>query len=270
MREVAGVPNVAAMALPPSAPLPKQIVTRQQEFSIPCRMARDHSAREVRLIVSSDQGKTWRLISRAEPHVHSFRYRAPHDGEYWFALRTLHDGGQHRPAGPPQAELRVVVDTHAPRLDLFASRGGDGEVKVGWRAVDPNLKLDSLKIETRSSEADDWQSLAIGRSQKMMQATRTGEARFWPNAGARRVIVRAEISDLAGNRNVSQTEVAVTDMGANQAGSALVSMPGGDSVLRRAPPIGDRGTASRPLDAARGDGSQIWPPDHTSARPLDR
>jgi len=265
--EMVDGPNMAARALPTTT-LPKQIVTRQQEFAIPYRMAPDHLAREVRLFVSSDQGRTWRLISRAEPHVHSFRYRAPQDGEYWFAIRTLHDRGRYQPAGLPRAELRVVVDTRAPRLDLFASRGGDGEVKVGWRVVDPNLKPDSLKIETRSSEADAWQPLAIGRPQKAIQATRTGEARFWPNAGARRIMVRAEISDWAGNRNVSQTEVAVTDMVSNQGGSALVSLPAGNTVLRRVPPIGDRGAASHPLADTLSDGSQIWPPDETSARPL--
>lgn len=247
------------------------VVTRQQEFAIPYRMTRDRTAREVRLFVSSDQGKTWRLISRAQPHVRNFRYRAPADGEYWFAIRTLHDGGQHLPADPLQAELRVVVDTIEPRLDLVASRGADGEIKVAWRAVDPNLKPGSLKIETRSSgssasDTDVWQPLAIGPSPKSVKGTRTGEAKLWPAAAAKVIAVRAAILDTAGNRNISQTEVALSD---SRSDSSLVSMPGGDSSWRPVPPISSHETPVHPPSGAPSS-SQIWPPDHTSARPLGR
>ena len=41
------------------------------------------------LWVSDDQGATWEVASRVKPDKGSFVYRAPHDGEYWYAIRTV-------------------------------------------------------------------------------------------------------------------------------------------------------------------------------------
>ena len=45
---------------------------------------------------------------------------AAHDGEYWFAIRTL-ERNQPQPEGPFEPQLRVIVDTLTPRLDLSAA-----------------------------------------------------------------------------------------------------------------------------------------------------
>ena len=44
---------------------------------------------EVRLFVSEDQGLKWRAEARVKPEQQSFGFRAPHDGEYWFSIRTI-------------------------------------------------------------------------------------------------------------------------------------------------------------------------------------
>ncbi len=239
--------------------LPRPILTRQQEFSIPYQMTPNHSAREVQLFVSHDQGRHWRLISRGQPHLHSFRYRAPSDGEYSFAIRTLHDGGQHLPPGPMQAELRVVVDTLAPRLDLVAERGDRGEVKVRWQAVDPNLMLKSLTIETRATANEPWKAVAIGQPPPSLRMTRAGEETFFPPAGAGTIFVRASVLDRAGNRSVNQAEVTLSSAApAPQNAASLVSRLG-------------QASAGRPVPAPRArDGSQTWPPDTNGARPISQ
>jgi hypothetical protein len=222
-------PRIAAIALlsialaapvvraAPIDDLPSAIVTRQPVFSIPFTVpATDPSQQpaEVRLLASGDRGVTWHLVDRIDasrqrlPLRGSFTFRAPADGEYWFAIRTVDRNGQMRGDKIDVPELRVSVDTRNPRLDLAGARGTAGEIVVRWQAVDPSLKLDSLRLEYQSSGNPRWQAIAIdspvvdaGRS------TLAGSATWWPSDASGMVTIRAEVRDLAGNSTVSQAQV---------------------------------------------------------------
>src|SRR5262249_38151044 len=78
---------------PPKADPNQLIATRQNLFSIPYRIDRANIAAEqpveVELHVSADLGVSWQLSGKAKPEQGSFVFRAPHDGEYWFSLRTI-------------------------------------------------------------------------------------------------------------------------------------------------------------------------------------
>src|SRR5690606_2846468 len=96
------------------------LFTRQTVFAIPFKIDASAGGQRpagVQLHLSDDGGRTWRLYEQVEPGASKFNFRADHDGDYQFFVRTLDSAGQLQPAAPPQAELRVVVDTLAPRLE---------------------------------------------------------------------------------------------------------------------------------------------------------
>jgi hypothetical protein len=95
-----------------TAALPEPIHWTQDVFLIPYQWSPGAyvTAQSVRLLISQDRGATWHVISEAKPHVKAFNYRAPGDGEYWFAVRTIDAQGRAWPQGPYHPELRVIVE----------------------------------------------------------------------------------------------------------------------------------------------------------------
>ena len=246
----------AADAAPdPLTTLPEPIVWRQNVFSIPYRVRRPAGTEavvaEVQLFVSDDAGHTWRLAPRTAPtgSASNITFTAAHDGEFWFSLRTIDRQGRVAPTGPHRPGLRVIVDTQQPKLTLQATASRAGAVDVRWYAEDVNLRLDSLKIETRSGPNSPWQSLAIGRPPVELRGARSGNATWWPQGETGRVTVRAEVFDHAGNPTVAQTEVTLR--------------------RRTTPPIAATPAAMRnqPI-SARPATTQSWPTDQISLTPL--
>jgi hypothetical protein len=236
---------------PPSGPVVAS--TRQHAFMIPYRIepARNPQEQpvEVQLNVSSDQGATWEVADRVKPDKENFVFRAPHDGEYWYAIRTVDAQGVTRPIGHLQAQLKVVVDTVAPRLELTAQRGVAGEIVVRWQAVDPYLKPTSLELEYQAAPGEPWEHVAIEAPPSAMRHTSSGEATWWPKARGGSVTVRAKITDSAGNPAVSQ---AVVNMDPEPTGA-------GAHLTSGAPTATDGG---RSLDSKR------WPADRATTNPL--
>ncbi|HTQ40957.1 MAG TPA: hypothetical protein VMJ32_18220 [Pirellulales bacterium] len=189
--------------------LPEPLCWRQQAFTIPFKVAAaespDQQPAEIRLYVSVNSGATWEQAQAVSPQERSFTFRAPHDGEYWFQIRTADRQGHVSPEVGGRPELRVIVDTLPPRLDLTALRGEAGEVKASWQAVDPLLNADSLKIEYQTA-AGSWRQVAVDRpSPGIDRSTSTGTLTWFPtDAPAGSVSVRATISDRAGNETLSQ------------------------------------------------------------------
>jgi hypothetical protein len=213
-------------------PEPAVTATRQHAFIIPFRIepviSPQDQPKEVQLHVSSDQGVTWSLAETVAPDKGQFVFRAAHDGEYWYAIRTVDAQGTARPQGPLQAQLKVIVDTVAPRLDLTAKRGAAGEILVHWQAVDPNLKPATFKLEYQAGPADPWESVAVEATPSAMRHTSTGEATWWPKASNGPINVRAVINDSAGNPAVSQAVVnlATTDAtSSNSINASAVTNP---------------------------------------------
>ena len=203
---------------PETAPaeLPEPIATRQTVFSIPFKVdpPRNPAATpvEIQLQVSGDEGRTWQLVSKVKPDRGNFVFKAPHDGQYWFGIQTVDRQGKLHPAAPLVPELRVVVDTLSPRLDLSVTRGRAGEIIVEWQALDPGLKHESLTIEYQVGAGELWEPLAIdpwaGHTQRI---SLSGRAAWWPKAATGEVSARARVSDLAGNQTVKQVKVKPAD-----------------------------------------------------------
>ncbi len=131
----------------------------------------------------------------------------PHDGEYWYSIRTVDAQGGTHPDGPLEPQLKVTVDTVAPRLEVTAFRGDAGEVVARWHAVDPNLKPSSFKLEYQNSATSAWESVATEQPPEAMRHTLSGEATWWPKGNLDSIIVRAQVTDLSGNPAASQAAV---------------------------------------------------------------
>lgn len=263
-------PAAGAAQPPAAAPQPAPPIvtaTRQNAFTIPFRIEPTQNPAEqpveAQLHVSTDQGANWAASSRVKPDKGSFVFRAPHDGEYWFSIRTVDSQGISRPSGAMQPQLKVSVDTVAPRLDVsVAPHGPDGEIVARWQAIDPNLKPGSFKLEYQAASSGPWERVAVESPPSAMKHTLSGEATWWANGVVGPILVRAEIADLAGNPAVTQ---AVVKPGSGT--GPLAPSPSGMTAnkLTTAPPDAD---GWRPNDSTPANPSTRWPPDRNSFDPL--
>jgi len=240
-------------------PLPELIATRQAAFVIPFQIDEGDGGTgepaEVELHVSRDGGQTWSKHERLPAGERGFRFRAMRDGEYCFALRTWDAQGVVRPVGRLTPELRVLVDTVPPTLELSAERDPAGEVAVRLQLSDADLLPDSLTLEYRpQGSSAPWQTVEFDPlPADAGDAPHAGQIWFVPNTSARNLDLRAEVRDRAGNPTVT--------------GFALVE--------RRSPVLEDGTTAPR-LSPARTDdvgdvvGSDDWRPRQPTPWPADQ
>ncbi len=273
---LAAVASAAPEAPPPAKdplqPTPIITATRQNAFTIPFRIEPVQNPAqqpvEVELHVSTDQGAHWESAGRVKPDKGAFVFRAPHDGEYWFSIRTLDGQGAARPEAL-DAQLQVTVDTIAPRLELTAVRGEGGEIVARWQAVDPNLKPSSFKLEYQLSSSGIWQQVAVDAPSEAMRHTLTGETRFWPKEPGAILFVRAEITDTAGNPAVNQAIVKADSAAAPTAGVPSQTVPSQtvpSQSMPTAPPLGAAAQNSSNPSAA----ATRWPAERLTGEPLAR
>lgn len=206
----------AAVAAPPAKPTYTKETRFRVLFSLPVADATRDPPREVELHVSADQGQTWEVAGRARPTDKSLLFKAPNDGEYWFMPRTKYASGRYLPQGPPVAELKVVVDTQPPELDLEARHGGNGELIVRWHVVDAHLKPESFKLEYKlSGVTENWRHVAVDPADPQAPPyERGGETTIVLPLAQQdgELIVRAEVLDVAGNRGVKEQPVAASEL----------------------------------------------------------
>ncbi len=191
--------------------LPEPVITRQTFFAIPFQVTAGSQpgaeAAEVQLYVSADRGRSWQFYDRVSPERGQFLFRTARDGEYWFVIRTMDRSGQthaDRAAGPG---LRVVVDTSAPDLKLEAARGNAGQIAATWRLTETDPDPETLQIQYRV-DGGLWQPLAVNREAlRRSGPSWTDAVTWWPQNGSRRIEIRAEVADKAGNRDVTHAQI---------------------------------------------------------------
>ena len=82
----------------PAASSDAPVILRQSTFNLPFTVNPSAGVpSEIQLYVSTDRGASWRFYERAAPAAGSFPFRAPRDGEYWFALQTVEPDGRSAP-----------------------------------------------------------------------------------------------------------------------------------------------------------------------------
>lgn len=216
--------TAAKQAAAPAAAKPPKYIRYSDfklSFDFPAKVERDQPV-EVQLHVSDDRGVRWEAAQKQSPAEKQFVFRAPKDGEYWFMCRTKYASGRYLPAAPPAPEIKIIVDTTQPLLELTAPRGDGGEVHVCWTLSDANLAPETFKIAYQlAGPGKNWQNVAIdpptirepGQELK-------GEIVFVPQglAGGDAVTVRAEVADRAGNRTVIERPVTPGDEAEDNSG----------------------------------------------------
>lgn len=68
---------------------------------------------KVQLLISRTGASDWIVLQVAEPNVQGFRYHAPEDGDYWFALRHLDAKGAVLDGPVIAPQLHLVINTHS-------------------------------------------------------------------------------------------------------------------------------------------------------------
>ena len=188
---------------------------------------------EIDLHVSSDHGQTWAPYAQSPPDQTRFVFKAPRDGEYWFMLRTKFTSGKYLPTGRPAAEIKVVVDTVPPTLTLDAREGQGGEVHLHWKATDPNLSPDALRLEYKTIEpGSTWQRVALERPMTNPGQTEyVGDTTIVPLlvGNEHSLIVRADIADKAGNHTAREQPLQLSK------GRLAPSTAAGETLEERPP-----------------------------------
>jgi hypothetical protein len=277
--------------------LPAPITTRQTVFSIPYTVPSvqpQQQPSEVRLLASADRGATWQVTDRMDlrlqqfPYKGAFNFRAPADGEYWFAIRTVDGLGQMAADKDGLPELRVVVDTRPPRLDFSASQGVSGEIVAHWQAIDPALRADSLRLYYQSTANHQWQPIAVDPPSGADRSVSASSATWWPADASGTVTVKAEISDAAGNVAAAQAQVDLraaqkpVDSVARDVRTVPTASRGPSAGVPHRPsessPIANRPASSATQRPAEGgarppvgfSGAIPWPADLQTDLPLGR
>ncbi len=195
-----GLADVAASGAEPSpAPQVKVIYHNSRAFRIPFNIEPEERARikDVLLCVSDDRGGSWKpIVSRANPDKRALAFRAPKDGEYWFAVQTLDTEGRLYPpvASAIEPKMKVIVDTASPTvaLDALGRRGSLASVRWAVRddtLLDPN----SFVLEFQAPGASDWRQVPVP-----LPVAAGGKA-TWDAGTAGPVRVRAQVADRAQN-----------------------------------------------------------------------
>ena len=203
--------------------LPELVRTKHRTFSIPFRLpaSQDADATPQRVVmsVSKDLGGTWESAGEVAPSAGTFTYQAGADGEYWFRLRAVDRKGRARGGEGP--DMRVLVDAAGPRLAARVWKGADGEILCRYAAIDDSIRMDSLKLEYRTADAQGWKPIAAeGVLSRESPAHLVGEEIWWAGEKVESLTARITVSDSAGNQTVRQFTMESTDPTVDQAALA--------------------------------------------------
>ena len=199
-----GNPCAAQTAPDASSGGSKVIATKLSGFGVPFRIdADDSSFIEVQLYLSRDTGKTWSFYDRKGTDETEFLFQSEEDGEYWFSIKTLSRDRRLLPEGDPQPELKILVDTVKPELEVRFDADPAGRVICRWRATDPNLDPRSIKLLYQPVLSDgsvkSWQAVPVNLGGVARNGVYSDQIGWWPETTEATVNVAVEIMDSAGN-----------------------------------------------------------------------
>jgi hypothetical protein len=203
------------------------IYQKKRAFRIPFHIDAKVQARikEVQLWVSEDSGFNWEAKSRTTPDLGKFTFRTSHDGEFWFATRTVTIDDEYSPPMSETVEpsMKVVVDSIPPSLVLDPDGRRGSMAAVRWEVKDEHLDLKSLVLEYQVEGAREWRKVPIRRLSLL-------GAQSWDAGTADSLRVRGSVADKSGN--VADAEIVLPE---GTAGASDLAAVDGDSSL--APPV---------------------------------
>jgi hypothetical protein len=177
----------------PPAPKVQTLYSKERAFRLPFNIIEADRPRykQVQLWASVDGGN-YQKVDTKDPEAKAFFFRAPKDGEYWFAVRTLDTKNRLIPSDVEDVDpnMRVIVDTTVPAMNLEALPRRGSIASVRWEVVDDHLDLDSLRLEYQAEGG--WTPATIRKP------ARIGQERFDVGT-AEPIKVRLSVADRAKN-----------------------------------------------------------------------
>ncbi|TWT66419.1 hypothetical protein CA85_25130 [Allorhodopirellula solitaria] len=144
---------------------------------------------------SPGSGKKWQLLDRQPPSARQFQVSETPDGTFWFAIRTIDASGHPHPSGPIEAELKVVVDTTNPVVELDAEADADGKMTATFSVHDAT-EASTMTAYYATDTSQKWRSITVQRTEQ------GGEFAFEPAEPWRQLSLRLRVIDGAGNETV--------------------------------------------------------------------
>jgi hypothetical protein len=125
-------------------------------------------------------------------------------------------------------------------------KGADGEILCRYAAIDDSIRMESLKVEYRTADAQGWKTVAAqGVLSRESPAHLVGEEIWWAGEKVEALTARITVSDSAGNQTVRQFTMEPTDPNVDQ--TALARELGAPSLPTQQP---EEAVAVRPLTQA--------------------
>ncbi len=188
--------GLAAPAFPQEKSRVQVALTNRRDFKIPFNInpADRPRYKQIQLVASSDSGGHWEIIDSTTPDRPSFRFKAPRDGEYWFAVRTLDTKNRLSPPDDAEIEpnMKVVVDTVLPIIHLEALPRRGSTVAVRWDLIDDRIDLSSLKLEFQVVGSPEWNSVTLRKPSRISSES-------WDAGTSEPIRVRMSVLDKAEN-----------------------------------------------------------------------
>ena len=257
---------VAQNSAEKAAPAP--FVTRQRDveipFSVQAGVTPETQPASVRVFVSWDRGQKWHLYDERRPEDGRFRFKPKQDGEFWFATQTIDRAGRPDSPEPRKPQLRLIVDTQRPQLQVHTQVSESGEVAFSWNAVDTTLNVATLKFEYQDAVASGpWESVAVTAKSDPVTGQSQGQSSFRPVITSRSINLRAEVADAGGNVAYFSQRLSLAPASGSPAGGLAYAPPVDPSATRwpseKDPTSGTQSNqwvASNDLQPSAGGGSE--------------
>ena len=190
-----------AGALATTSVAAEPLLTNTPSFRIPFTIGSDNipAVQGFAVLFGAKDGGVMQQLQRVPVSARGFQFSAPADGMWEFAIRMTDPAGNPDDStGPLTPELRVIVDTTAPVLDLDLMDAGDGKVQVEWSCQEEFVP-GSLKLQYTESAEGRWKPLSVAPSA-------VGQTTIRSRPGTV-VAVRIQLADRANNSGTITREI---------------------------------------------------------------
>ena len=198
--------------------------TKLKQFFIPFQADPKRPITELRLFVQRN-GTEWEYLTSAQPSQKGFNFFTNQDGTYGMTVQTVYQDGTTEPARDQlRAELKVVIDSTPPKINLRPFSTNDGAAGVEWDIVDDHMDPASIRLEYRWPGMVDWAPIDKGVQ------FRARDQRTWVLKPDQKIEIRVRASDLAKNEAISTGTTTSTGIGDNRqfgSGTPTGGNPGG-------------------------------------------